>query len=269
MKFTIVSISYNQAEFLERAISSVIEQDYPNIEYIVVDPGSTDGSREIIQKYRHKITHVILERDNGPADGLNKGFSLATGDILGFINSDDFLLPGSLKEVARKFVENKGIDVISGHGYVVNKNGDVVRRIYSDKFNLKRSAYGACILIQPSTFFSMSSYKASGGFNTQNRSNWDSELFIDMALAGANFMTIDKMLSAYRIHSESITGTARLRHLHKTHRHRMFTKVFNRDPTYFDRACFSLLSYFRKVTNLRDTYERIMRGPVFGSSSRE
>ena len=103
MKVSIVTISFNQAKYLERAIISVVEQNYSNIEYIVVDPGSTDGSREIIEKYRSKITIVILDPDKGPTDGLNKGFAAATGDIYAYINADDALLPGAVKSVVDFF----------------------------------------------------------------------------------------------------------------------------------------------------------------------
>src|SRR6202171_6644991 len=96
-RVSIVTISFNQAPFLERAIRSVVEQDYPDIEYIVVDPGSTDGSRDIIERYRSRISQVIYEPDHGPADGLNKGFASATGDIFGSINADDAFLPGAVR----------------------------------------------------------------------------------------------------------------------------------------------------------------------------
>ena len=88
IKITIVTISFNQARFLDQAIKSVLEQDYPLVEYIVVDPGSTDGSREIIEGYRSSIDHIIFDRDEGPADGLNRGFSMAKGQIFGFRYSD-------------------------------------------------------------------------------------------------------------------------------------------------------------------------------------
>ena len=94
-RVSIVTISYNQAQFLERTILSVLDQDYPEIEYIVVDPGSTDGSREIIERYGSRISKVILRPDRGAADGLNSGFAEASGQILGFLNSDDTLLPGA------------------------------------------------------------------------------------------------------------------------------------------------------------------------------
>src|SRR5690349_13082517 len=114
MKFTLVTISYNQAPFLERTIRSVIDQKYDDLEYIVVDPGSTDGSREIIEHFRPYITKTIFEKDRGAADGLNKGFSHATGELYGFLNSDDVLLPGALKEASKFFDTNPDIDVVSG-----------------------------------------------------------------------------------------------------------------------------------------------------------
>ena len=97
LKISVVTISYNQAEFLERCIESVLNQNYPNLEYIIVDPGSTDGSRDIIKRYEKVFSHILLDPDNGPADGLNKGFAKATGDILYFINSDDVVLPDAFK----------------------------------------------------------------------------------------------------------------------------------------------------------------------------
>src|SRR5262252_9768046 len=118
-KVSIVTISFNQSEFLERAIRSVLEQDYPNLEYIVVDPGSTDGSREIIDRYRSRIAKIVLEPDSGPADGLNKGFAHTTGDILGFLNSDDILFPGAITS-AVSFLKSKDVDVVSGHATVID-----------------------------------------------------------------------------------------------------------------------------------------------------
>jgi glycosyltransferase involved in cell wall biosynthesis len=266
VKFSVVTISYNQARFLEQAIRSVIEQDYPDVEYIVVDPGSTDGSREIIERYRDRIDRIILEPDNGPADGLNKGFAQATGDVFGFLNSDDYLLPGVLGHVADAFLQNPLADVLSGHGWVVDEDGKPHRRIYSDRFNLMMAAYGACILIQPSSFFRSDIFRKVGGFNVDNRSNWDGELFVDMALRGARFATIKRFISAYRVHTDSITGSARLVELHKKHRENMFEKVMRRTPRKHDKIVARSLRYLRKAMNPKDTIERILKGPVFGIS---
>src|SRR5450432_3341584 len=93
LKVSIVTISFNQAAYLEEAIRSVLDQDHPLVEYIVVDPGSTDGSRDIIERYRGRIAKVLYEPDQGPADGLNHGFAHATGDVFACLNADDLLLP--------------------------------------------------------------------------------------------------------------------------------------------------------------------------------
>jgi glycosyltransferase involved in cell wall biosynthesis len=229
MKISIVTISYNQAKFLEQAIRSVIEQDYPNIEYIVVDPGSTDGSREIIERYRDRIDKIIFEPDRGPADGLNKGFSNATGDIFGFINSDDYLLPGALTKAAFAFASASDKDVLSGHSVIVNAHGDEINRFYSRRFSLTRFVYGASVLAQQSTFFRRNVFQKVGGFNGENRINWDGELWVDLAICGAIFGRIPKFLSAFRIHDEGITGRGGHRSPEfQCSRSRMFLKVKGR-----------------------------------------
>src|SRR5260370_2294956 len=136
MKVSIVTISFNQASFLERAIRSVIEQDYNNIEYIVVDPGSIDGSREIISRYSKKINTIILDPDSGPADGLNKGFHRATGEIFGYLNSDDALLPGAIRQIIEWFRGTPDGDIVSRHAYIVDENDRALRRSRSDRFHL-------------------------------------------------------------------------------------------------------------------------------------
>jgi glycosyltransferase involved in cell wall biosynthesis len=102
-KISIITPSFNQAEYLEKTIESVLSQNYPNLEYIVIDGGSTDGSLEIIKKYSKKITYWVSEKDRGQSHAINKGFSRATGDIMAWINSDDIYLPGTLKLVAGIF----------------------------------------------------------------------------------------------------------------------------------------------------------------------
>jgi glycosyltransferase involved in cell wall biosynthesis len=128
LKFSIVTISFNQAEFLERTILSVIAQKDVDMEYIIVDPGSTDGSRDIIERYRGTFSHVIFEPDAGPADGLNKGFAVASGDWFGYINSDDFYLPGGLAAVdvaTRRFPQ---AGAIVGNGHIVDESDNFLRK---------------------------------------------------------------------------------------------------------------------------------------------
>ena len=267
MKFSIVTISYNQAYFLEEAILSVINQEHPNLEYIVVDPGSTDSSRCIIEKYRKNITQVIFESDRGPADGLNNGFYSASGDVFGFLNADDTLLPGALSSAEKYLADNTDVDVVSGHAQVIDSLGNVKRRFFSDKYRVAMAACGSAILAQPSTFFRSEAFRQCGGFNIQNQSNWDSELFLEMALHGARFSLINELWSQYRVHDESITGTGRLHGLHESHQKKMFERVKMRPMNRKDNATAFLLKYLRKALNLRDTIERVRFGPIFRSSA--
>ena len=207
MKFSIVTISYNQAQFLEEAILSVLNQEGVDIEYIVVDPGSTDGSREIIERYRDRIARVIFEPDHGPADGLNKGFALATGDVYGFLNSDDVFRPGALAKAARYFERHPHIDVVSAHAHLIDERGALLHRVFSRRFSVYGYLARGLVIIQQSTFCSAAAYRRTDGFNVLNRTCWDGELWVDLAVAGVKFGMAHDFWSGYRVHGNSITGT--------------------------------------------------------------
>lgn len=209
MKISVVTISFNQAEYLEACLTSVAAQEGP-WEHIIVDPGSTDGSREIIERYRKQFTHTILEPDGGPADGLNRGFEKATGELFYYLNSDDVVLEGAFSKVRAIFKAKPRLDVLSGNGAVIDEHGRFLRYVYSDPVSRHRLAYAGGIRIQPATFIKAESFRKIGGFNPENRSNWDGELIVDLFLAGATFDEIHAVLGGYRLHSESITGTAKL-----------------------------------------------------------
>ena len=259
MKVSIVTISYNQAEFLEKAIRSVIEQDYDDIEYIIVDSGSTDGSREIIERYRSGIDKIIFEPDDGPADGLNKGFGYATGDIYGYLNADDILFPGVLEKVKQSFSKEKDIDVISAHCYVIDRAGKIIQKAFSHKFNLKQYLMGNCVLIQQSTFFRSKIFKKAGGFNPNNRVNWDGELAIDVSLTGASFKVIQDYWSGFRVYEESITGSHTYREkLRKSHKG-LQAKIEFKKNSKFSRRIYWVLNWLSQPRTLtRRIYDRFI-----------
>lgn len=263
-RVSIVTISFNQAAFLERTILSVLNQEFPDIEYIVVDPGSTDGSREIIEKYRSRISKIILRPDRGAADGLNGGFSEATGEILGFLNSDDLLLPGAVAEAVKFLDAHKEVDVVSGHSNLIDARDRFLRHLYSDRMSLKSCIYWGVILMQPSTFFRRGIFENVGGFRSENRACWDGELFLDMALAGGRFAVVDQFWSAYRIHAESITGSkSNADRIHRAN-DAIFARVMGRNPQKYDRMLAFGYRVLRHIRNPLDSWERIRRGPVFG-----
>lgn len=262
MKISIVTVSYNQAQFLERAMCSIIEQDHNGLEYIVVDPGSTDGSRDIIGRYRNKIAKIVFEPDRGPADGLNKGFAGARGEVFGFLNSDDVLEPGTLSQVVQYFEAHPKVDVISGHSWIIDAEGNIQRRFLSDRYSLRMASYGASILSQASTFFRADVFRRAGGFNIDNRVSWDAELYVDMALAGARFALVPQYWSRFRIHGNSLTGSGKLRSMHRTAQERRFRRITGREPRSFDPLLRFSALYLRKLLNPLDTLERLLRGSI-------
>jgi glycosyltransferase involved in cell wall biosynthesis len=267
LKFSIVTISFNQAQFLERAIVSVLGQQAQNLEYIVVDPGSTDGSREIIERYREKLAHIVFDKDDGPADGLNKGFMRASGDIFCCLNSDDEFEPGAFAHIESYFNSRPQVDVVCGHAYIIDADGRRLRRVWSDPYNHTLVAYGAAIQIQPSTFIRAKAFRQVGGFNVKNRISWDGELLVDLALAGARIEVINQFLSAFRLHKGSITGAALHRELTLEQNLIRFSRLMGRPRTPRDRFISSLFFLVRQVRNPRAFLERVTKGGVYGRIS--
>jgi len=247
VKISIVTLSFNQAAWLERALRSVVEQDHDDIEYIVVDPGSTDGSRDIIERYRDRIAVYIDTPDEGPADGLNKGFAAATGDIFAYLNADDALLPGALSDVVAAFGRYPDADILVGHGFIVDGAGKVSRHFRSASYAPWRFAYGAAVVMQQSTFFRAAAFRKTGGFNKANRTSWDAELYMDMALAGAHIRIVDAEWSIFTIHEDSITGSNRLAEETDRDIARFFRTVIGREMRPADRLLFPVARLLRWV----------------------
>jgi glycosyltransferase involved in cell wall biosynthesis len=249
MKFSVVTISFNQKQYLEEALRSVLAQDFPAIEYIVVDPGSSDGSRELIEGFRSQLARVVFEPDQGAADGLNKGFEHASGDIFAFLNSDDVLLPGALRIVAQAFAQNPDCDIVMGNGFTIDAQGKRIRRIRAAGFTLDRYFYGGATWLQQATFFRRSAFEAVGGFNVNNRSCWDGELLVDMVRRGARVKYVNQDLALFRIHAQSITGSRRHSEMMKADADRMFSLSRGRRWTAMDTVRTYLLRIERILTH--------------------
>ena len=194
---------------------------------------------------------------------MNKGFALATGDIFGYLNSDDEFLPHTLKHVAETF-HTTNADVVIGHSEVIDPSGRRLRRSFSDFPEPKAIVYGAAVQMQPSTFIRRSAFQAVGGFNKDNKIAWDGELILDLALKGAKFFMIDEVLSRYRVHPTSITGTGKLADLRRSYSRRKFEKVLGRPYCWYDDYIRYLYLVRKYMRDPRALVERLRYGPVFG-----
>ena len=151
-KISIVTPSYNQAQFLERTILSVLNQNYPNLEYIIIDGGSTDGSVEIIKKYEKYLAYWISEKDKGQAHAINKGFEKATGELVGWQNSDDIYLPNAFYKVVEIFREKPDYDVYFGNIYFIDESDSIIRDLRFVKFSSFSLIYEGTVLANQATF---------------------------------------------------------------------------------------------------------------------
>jgi glycosyltransferase involved in cell wall biosynthesis len=232
-KITIVTPSYNQGQFLEETIQSVIGQQYPNLEYIIMDGGSTDNSVEIIKKYEHHLAFWVSEKDEGQSAAINVGFAKSTGEILGWLNSDDMYLPGTLAYIASRLDPNQP-EIIFGNCVHINQEagiafGSDVRKFHA-QMNLSLTDY----LIQPSSFWTRKAMHLAGALDQSLDFGFDWEWFLRARQAGVRFVPEDKYLSVYRIHGEhktAIGGERRLQELasiHKKHAGVRYERLFLR-----------------------------------------
>lgn len=262
---SIVTISFNQARFLRAAIESILGQDYPALDYVIVDPGSTDGSREIIASFGDRISTVLLDPDNGPADGLNKGFAAARGEIFGYVNADDLLLPGALKCIAGHFAAAPDVDVILGNGLLIDDNDRVIRRVQSSRFSLAAYGHGAMTFVQQGKFFRRRAFERAGGFNIANRTCWDGELLVDMALAGARIVNVPDRLGGFRMYGDSISGSGRLAEAMRIDNARITEKALGRPLSTRDALLAPLYLWRRRLGTPRASIEgawtRLRRRP--------
>ncbi len=271
-RISVVTLSYNQAEFLEECIRSVAKQNYWNHEHIIVDPGSTDGSLDIVSRYETHFAHIILEPDAGPADGLNKGFRLAGGDIFYFLNADDIVLPGTFNAVSELYARYPDIDVLYGNGYQLDSDGHLLRRIFSKPWNLRAFAVGASVIVQQATFFRRQCFMDAQGFNVTNHTCWDGELWVDMALAGAKFHSTSLELGGFRVHSRSISGSGRLQEDYLRDRQRIKTRVCGREDRWHDkleRQAWRIgIGLVTPIQTLYSGYNKLLPGTSFADKAK-
>lgn len=208
-RISVVTPSYNQGQFLEQTILSVLWQNYPNLEFIIIDGGSTDNSVEIIKKYEQHLTYWVSEPDRGQSHAINKGFSRSTGEIMAWLNSDDLFLPGTLGKVARLFAVDQNLDLATGGWISNNVETDTllgIRPCGNGSYPTKALMLAQHGLVgQPSTFWRKHVWESAGPIDENLHYAMDHAFFLRCCDFGFKYKLVGRQLSLIQEHAEQKT----------------------------------------------------------------
>ncbi len=269
---SIVTPSLNQGHLLPQAIESVLRQDYPNLEYLIVDGGSTDGSLEVIRSYDGRL-RWISEPDTGQSNALNKGFRLCSGEILAWINADDVLLEGAVRKAVEAFAEDPDLGMVYGEGYVIDETGNVKSRFpYTEDFDLYRLIHVGDSILQQTAFMRRAALEQAGFLDESLRWGLDWDLFIRL---GQRFRIrrLEEYLGCIREYGATKTSTGgfpRLRELGRIIRNHAGGRFV---PAYFSYGldtCYAALSRRCRPAGkpVLDRIQTIVGNRVWGDAAR-
>lgn len=240
---SVVTPSYNQDPFLEQTIRSVLEQDYPHIEYMAVDGGSTDGSVEIIQKYAAgrgrgtpSIAWWVSEKDSGQGEAINKGLARAKGEIIAWINSDDYYLPGAISAAVKIFEQNPDLALVYGDMLAVDQNSQTINVLKYKQYSLE-DLLCFQIIGQPAVFMRRAAYEKAGGLDTTFHFMLDHHLWIRIAQQG-KILHVPQLWAAARYHPQAKN---------------------RRVPVEFGREAFRILDWMKNQPDLADVVTSVER----------
>ncbi|MBD0266466.1 MAG: glycosyltransferase [Tolypothrix sp. Co-bin9] len=234
-RLTIVTPSYNQGKFLEATIRSVLLQGYPNLEYIIIDGGSTDCSIEVIKKYEKYLFYWHSKKDKGQADAINQGIDKSSGRILGWINSDDVYVKETFCKVVKAFQAHPDCIVVHGNRILINEIGEVTGWVSLARFNPETGIYNVC---SETAFWQRSAMNAVGRLNANLQFAIDLEFFGRLYKQG-KFLKLDDYLGYFRCYSESKSST--IAHIGREEAVREWKRLFgseNRDGDWTERKSF-------------------------------
>jgi glycosyltransferase involved in cell wall biosynthesis len=204
---SIVTPSYNSARFMERTIESVLSQDYPSIEYLVMDGGSTDESLTILERYQGRLQYFSA-KDKGPADAVHQGFARSNGAILGWLNSDDEYAPGAVTAAVRELMEHPEAGVVYGEGVWIDEDGREIGRYPTTSPYRDGMFEQECGICQPAAFLRREAFFESGGMKTDQNSCWDYDLWIRISRRH-RFLAVPRLMARSRMHRNTITLAGR------------------------------------------------------------
>ena len=244
-KISIITPTYNQGRFLEETILSVLNQDYPNLEYIIIDGGSTDNSVEIIKKYKSRLTSWVSESDKGQTHAINKGLKRSTGEILNWLNSDDLLSAGTLEIIGKAFTIDPEADFYFGDFSMIDEKGRLIIHRKSPLFRFRTLFYGRQLSSQPAVFFRRSVLERIGYLDETLDFCMDQEFWVRAASKGMRFRLTKKLFAVTRVHRGA--KTSRLQEvLHGEHKAiiRRYRSLKFRQDSFLEDGYYKLLNKF-------------------------
>lgn len=203
---SIVTPSFNQAEYLEETIRSVLEQDYPRIEYLVIDGGSTDGSVDVIKKYEDRIAFWVSERDRGQTDAINKGLERAKGEILAWINSDDTYHPKAVGEAVEFLMNHPNVAMVYADCNFIDEQGRVIGKFASRQTDYKKLRRGYVHIPQQTTFFRAAYWREVAPLDPSFYFAMDYDLWVRIAARAPIKYLPGRTWANFRIHTSSKTN---------------------------------------------------------------
>jgi glycosyltransferase involved in cell wall biosynthesis len=208
MRVSIVTPSFNQARYLESTIDSVLGQDYPDIEYIICDGGSSDGSRDILQRYDSRLAWWVSEKDKGQTDAINKGFARATGDILAWINSDDTYNPGAVRQAVEALGQHPSAAMVYGDANYIDETGKIIGRFPAAQTDYARLREGYVHIPQQSAFWRADYWRKVGPLDPSFYFAMDYDLWVRLAALAPLVYTPGKTWANFRLHRDAKTISA-------------------------------------------------------------
>ncbi len=200
---SLVTPSFNQGQYIEATINSVLSQHYESLEYIIIDGGSTDSSVDVIKKHAEKLAFWCSEKDTGQSNAINKGFRRSTGKYVGWLNSDDVLLPGSLRKMVGYLESDSAYDVVYGNTTFIGRSGSTFGKRLEIPFDRAIMIYGYNYIPQPSTLFRRSLLDELGFLDESLHYTMDHEFWLRVYDAGRKFCYANDFFSGYRFHLQS------------------------------------------------------------------